>query len=88
MSTVTTIKLAVVSTMVGAMLLLGAFLFTSSLVSAQTPAPEPTQPSQTQPAPEGERGDGVDCPKDSEDGAASTGSGVRFRGGAGRGLAQ
>ena len=72
--------------MVGAMLLLGALLFTSSLVSAQTPTPEPTRPSQTEPAPEGERGDG-DCPKDGEDGAASTtGSGVRFRGS--RGLAQ
>jgi hypothetical protein len=87
LATVTTIKLAVVSAMVGALLLVGAVLMGDSLVSAQTPTPEPTQPSQTEPAPEGERGDGVDCPKDAEDGAASAGSGVRFRGGS-RGFVQ
>ncbi|MPZ48159.1 MAG: hypothetical protein GEU75_02410 [Dehalococcoidia bacterium] len=84
---VRTMKLAAVSAMVGALLLLGAFLITSSMVSAQTPPVEPT-PSATEPATpqqapggdsEGER-NREDCPK--EDGAnGESSSGARGGGG-------
>jgi len=77
MTQVTTVKLAVVSTMVGALLLLGAFLIVSPMASAQTPPPEPT-PSQTQPrpTPEGDQPahrSREDCPKDEADGESTTG---------------
>jgi len=73
MTQITTLKLAVISMMAGALLLIGAFLITTSMVSAQTPPLEPT-PSATEPAtPDGQRSR-EDCPKENgADGESTTG---------------
>jgi hypothetical protein len=79
MTTVRTMKIAVVSGMAGLALLIGGFVLTGSFASAQTP--EPSQTPQTQPAPSDPgttpRGD-KEC-DEGTDGAGTTG--VRFGGG-------
>ena len=90
MTQVRTIKVAAVSAMVGAVLILGAFLVTYSRAGAQTPPPtetpsadEPATPRQTPRAP-GDDSDGSgqrsreDCPKeDGANGESSSTTGVR-----------